>query len=127
MSARRYHMTRSALADLDDALDYTARRFGLRKAITYRDELLAAMQAIADGHESIGTAHRRGLAAGTDFAIHRAGRRYIVYLVHDAETVVIVGLFRDTMDIPTHLQALQAMGEAEIAALRRALDDGGVA
>jgi len=63
---------------------------------------------------------------GTNFSIHLVEHRYIAFQEHDKNTVIIAGIFHESMDIPSRLKELQAMTKLEIDALKYEIERANV-
>lgn len=79
--------------------------------------MLAGFQQITERHRSLHTAHRAELAAGTAFHAHLLEHRYVVFKVYDEQTVIVVGIFHERMDIPTRIRELERLSRHELAVL----------
>lgn len=122
MTRKTYRMTATAEAQLKKAVRDTKQAWGIKQARKYAADLLAGFQFIAENHASLNAPHRDELAEGTAFSIHLIGHRYIAFQVHDQDTIIIVGLFHESMDIPTRLKELQGLAQHEIDSLMREID-----
>ncbi|MEM8654398.1 MAG: type II toxin-antitoxin system RelE/ParE family toxin [Pseudomonadota bacterium] len=83
---------------------WTTEKFGPRQADTYRRELIARTDAIAQG-----TAHRRSCAAlapaGRGLFYVAAGEHFLLY-EESAVSIVIVDIVHSRSDLPAHLSQL---------------------
>jgi toxin ParE1/3/4 len=87
MAAHRWHVHLSEAADQDfvGLLSWTRRTFGVRQAETYRDTIIAALTALADGPENAGGNTRDEISPGL-YSLHvarrgRHGRHLVLYRV----------------------------------------------
>ena len=121
MTSRSYRMTPTAEAHFWQALRDTKEKWGKQKAEKYRVKFLAELQNLADNHPFTPTAHRKKLAAGTTFSLHLIEHRYVVFQECDKNTLIIVGIFHESMDIPARLRELQGLASREIDAIKACL------
>lgn len=122
MSRRNYRMTATAEAHFHRALKDTQQRWGRAQAEIYRLAFLEGLATLAKTHETLRTRHREALAAGTDFMIHLIEHRYVAFQVHNKNTIIIAGVFHESMDIPNRLREYQTMTQQEIADMKRTID-----
>lgn len=122
MAIKTYRMTATAEGHFWKALRESKQKWGHKRAEKYRVEFLAGLQHIADSHQTFNSPHREELDVGTAFTIHLVEHRYVAFQEHDKNTIIIAGIFHESMDIPTRLRELQGMTQHEIDALKRAID-----
>lgn len=103
----RYWTTPTARQQIRKAIQDTRRKWGQRQAAKYRRDLQAGFQKIADEHTVFNSAHRDGLAEGTDFTLHLVAHRYVDIQAYRGD-IIIVGVFHEITDIPARLRELQA-------------------
>lgn len=119
MPRSAYRMTNTAREHLKKAVRDTQGTWGAKQARKYNAEFLTGLQHIADNHHTFNSPHRAELAEGTVFSIHLVQHRYVAFQEHDKNTVIIAGIFHESMDISSRLKELQAMARHEIDALKR--------
>jgi plasmid stabilization system protein ParE len=117
----RYALTPTARNQIRYAFQETRSQWGLQQAKKYRHALLSGLQNLADNHQSLRTSYREKLAEGTSFSIHLIEHRYAAFQEYDANTIIIAGIFHESMDIPARLKELQDMTRNEISTLKREL------
>lgn len=119
-----WRLTPTAEAHFWKALRETRQQWGPAQAETYRQRLLSGFQQIAEHHRSLRTAHREALAAGTAFHVHLIEHRYVVFQEYDEETVIVVGIFHERMDIPARIKELERLTKHELAVLTGEMEKG---
>ena len=124
MTRKTYRLTQTAEAQLKMAIRSTKERWGIAQARTYSADLLAGFQYIAENHADFHSPHRDALAKDTDLLIHLVAHRYIAFQSHDQDTVIIVGIFHESMDMPNRLKDLQRMTQNEVATIKRDIETG---
>ncbi|CAL4870004.1 Toxin ParE (plasmid) [Asticcacaulis sp. MM231] len=124
MNSKTYRLTLTAETHLKKAVRDTKERWGIAQARKYSAALLAGFQHIAENHEGFNSPHRDDLAAGTGFLIHLVEHRYIAFQPYDKDTIIIIGIFHESMDMPNRLKELQHMTRYEIATIQRGIDTG---
>lgn len=109
MRARQWRARLSAAAERDFAsiLEWTAQRFGTRQARVYRDTLEAAVRALRSGPDVPGSRLRDDISPGL-YLLHvarnrRRGRHLLLYFVLSEDTIAVVRILHDSMDIGHHL------------------------
>lgn len=122
MTTKTYRMTATAEGHFWKALRESKQKWGHKRAEKYRVDFLAGLQHIADSHRTFNSPHRDELAEGTAFSIHLVEHRYVAFQEHDKNTVIIAGIFHESMDIPTRLKELQGMTRHEIDGLKREIE-----
>ncbi|MBF0460219.1 MAG: type II toxin-antitoxin system RelE/ParE family toxin [Magnetococcales bacterium] len=122
MTRKMYRMTATAEGHFWKALRESRQKWGHKRAEKYRVDFLQGLQRIADNHPVFNAPHRDELAADTAFLIHLVEHRYVAFQEHDKETIIIAGIFHESMDIPTRLRELQGLVRHEIDALKREID-----
>ena len=103
----RVRLTREAERDFSAILDWTAETFGPRQARAYRDTLLVALAALAAGPAVPGSRPRDDIVPGLR-TLHvarrgRRGRQFVLYRIADAQTIDIVRILHEAMDLPRHV------------------------
>ena len=114
MTRPTYRLTNTARDHLKKALKETQEKWGAKQARKYSTDFLAGLQHIADNHRTLHSPHRAQLAKDTPFSLHLVEHRYVIFQVHDPNTIIIVGIFHENMDIPSRLKELHAMTQHEI-------------
>lgn len=109
MAGSDWRVTLSSAAELDFAniLHWTASTFGRRRARVYRDILLQAIGTLTEGPDLAGSRLRREIRPGIR-TLHvargrRRGHHFLLYRCIDDETIEILRLLHDSMDLPRHL------------------------
>jgi toxin ParE1/3/4 len=93
-----------------DLLRWTRNRFGARQARHYREVILQAIDELEFGPDVPGGLARDDIAPGIK-TLHvarrgRRGRHVIVYRVLEADSIEILRVLHDAMDIPRQLEDL---------------------
>ena len=125
MAGPTYRMTPTARAHLEKAVRDTGKQWGAPQARKYLDAFHNGLQDLAERHRIFHSPHRGELAAGTAFSIHLVEHRYVAFQVHDAKTIIIAGIFHESMDIPNRLLELQSMTQPVMDALKRRIASTG--
>ena len=99
----------AAEADFDRIVEWTSRQFGTAQAGAYAETLLATVDALLAGPDTIGVRARNDLGAGV-FSLHAARRgraRHIVVFRCDTgggrKSVRILRILHDAMELRRHL------------------------
>ena len=103
----RVRLTDQAERDLIDIARWTAENFGARQAEHYVETISLAIEALADGPETLGTRARDELAPGVR-TLHAArhghkARHFVVFRVADDHVLEVLRLLHDSMDLARHL------------------------
>jgi len=121
----RIRLSEAAEQDLVALLQWTAEAFGIRQAQVYRDTLIAALVALSDGPNVPGSRPRDEILPGLR-TLHvarggRRGRHFVLYRVSDGDSIEVVRILHDAMELARHLppegpgpEGPQAIGEAEL-------------
>ncbi|MEY4507146.1 MAG: hypothetical protein RL297_1724 [Pseudomonadota bacterium] len=93
--------------DLFDALVWTADQFGALQADDYLETLTLALEALIDGPNIVGCKVRDDIGQGIR-TLHvarlgRKGRHFVVFRIADAQTIDVIRLLHDSMDLAKHL------------------------
>ena len=113
----KFTRTAEALEDIDEALFWSASNFGRAAARRYRNPIATAIREIALDPELAGSRELRGIPGGirlyhislsrnraaVDGLIVKRPRHFISYRLLDSETVEIVRVLHDSMDVDRHL------------------------
>ncbi len=106
----RVHLTQTAETDYRNILRWTSGHFGERQAHVYADTLTAAIEALADGPDVIGSRKSSGIGEGVRL-LHvaregRKGRHFVLYRVRsqaEPPAIDVLRLLHDSMDLPRHV------------------------
>jgi toxin ParE1/3/4 len=89
--------------DFSDIVDWTAENFGPRQAERYADLILATIDTIAKNPMLSRSRAREEIGAGyRTLHLARPGRHFILYRQEETDTVLIVRILHDSMDIAQH-------------------------
>ena len=109
MAERRWRIRLGAAAEVDFAniLKWTTENFGARQSRTYRDTLVQAIGELADGPAVVGSKTRDEIVAGLR-TLHiarrdRRGSHFLMYRAAQNNTIEIVRILHDRMDLGRHL------------------------
>jgi len=119
MSCKTYRLTATAQEQLKKALRETLQRWGIQKAKKYSAEMLNGFQYIAENYQNLTYPHRVELAKASEFSLHLIGHRYVAFQPHNKDSIIIVGIFHESMDMPARLKELQTLTRHEITALKK--------
>ncbi len=108
----RIRLTRRAALDLQDIHDYSAARWGPRRAADYLSKLYAALRAIAASKKSRPRARR-----ATPFFMLSAGRHFIVY-ERAGKEIIVLTVLHQRRDIESIVAGLGSAFFAEIAEIK---------
>ncbi|MEI7668939.1 MAG: type II toxin-antitoxin system RelE/ParE family toxin [Pseudomonadota bacterium] len=122
MTIKTYCMTETAENHFWKALHESKQKWGHKRAAKYRVDFLKGLQHIAESHQTFNSPHREELSEGTEFSIHLVEHRYVAFQEYDKNTIIIVGIFHENMDISTRLKELQSMAQQEIEVLKRDIE-----
>ena len=105
--AWRIRLARQAESDLRVVLRWTARYFGAAQAELYAETVMAAIEALRDGPRLVGARARDEIAANLG-TLHvarqgRKGRPILVFRVADEQTIEVLRLLHDSMDLVRHV------------------------
>lgn len=98
----------AALDSFDDILEYTADTFGEAQAVTYTEQLVARIEALAAG---AGPRARpceflmRGNADVAGLTYYREASHFLI-LLETADTLEVVEILHGRMDLDRHLRRL---------------------
>jgi toxin ParE1/3/4 len=100
---------RQAEEDYREILHWTATTFGETQAVTYAETMTQAIEALRDGPDIPGARSRDEIQPGIR-VLHvarqgRKGRHLVVFRVGAEETIDVLRLLHDSMDLPSHLTA----------------------
>jgi len=105
----RIRLSVAAEQDLVVLLRWTAEVFGVRQAQVYRDTVIAALAALGDGPDVPGSRARDEILPGLR-TLHvarsgRRGRHFVLYRLSDADSIEVVRILHDAMDLARHVPA----------------------
>ncbi len=90
--------------DFSDIVDWTAENFGPREAERYADLILATIDTISENPMSRRSRAREEIGAGyRTVRLPRPGRHFILYRKDKSNTLLIVRILHDGMDITQHV------------------------
>jgi toxin ParE1/3/4 len=100
---------RQAEQDYIEILRWTKRSFGEVQAKTYSESISLAIQALKEGPDILGSKLRDEIEPGNR-TLHvarpvRKGRHLVVCRVGGEQTIDVLRLLHDSMDLPRHLSA----------------------
>jgi|SRR5580692_4573933 toxin ParE1/3/4 len=111
MTVWKVRLTGAAQADFDDALYWTALRFGTSQAGIYEETLSDAIDALAATPQIHGVKSRDDLLSGM-MSLHvarnrRKGRHVVLFRVDKSRerTIEVLRILHDAMDFLRHLPA----------------------
>lgn len=95
--------------DLRGITVWTLENFGARQAELYVDTLSLAIEALHDGPDGVGCAVREEIGPGIrtlHVARHgRKGRHFVVFRVSPEQTIDVLRVLHDSMNLSRHLSA----------------------
>jgi len=109
MAERRWRVRLGAATEVDFAniLKWTTENFGARQSRMYRDTLVQAIGDFADGPNVAGSAARDEIMPGLrTLQVARRGRpgsHFLMYRVAPKNTIEIVRILHDRMDLRRHI------------------------
>ncbi|MGV0986390.1 MAG: type II toxin-antitoxin system RelE/ParE family toxin [Limnohabitans sp.] len=100
-------MAEKAEHDLLDALVWTTDQFGALQADEYLETLTLALEALTDGPNIVGSKVRDDIGLGIR-TLHvarlgRKGRHLVVFRMADGQSIDVIRLLHDSMDLAKHL------------------------
>jgi toxin ParE1/3/4 len=104
------HLTAAADADIEQAIRWSARQFGVRQARAYAQTLTMALEALMRGPGAIGVKDRADIGKAL-MSLHvaragRKGRHVVIFRIRRRaghEVVEVLRVLHDSMDLPRHL------------------------
>ena len=112
----RYSITPEAARHLRDIARWSADRWGAARARLYIEDLRAGFAFIAGKPQAI--PGRSRLTGPADLRLYRVRQHYIVFASVAEDHVAIIGILHERMDVPVHLESLQARTAAALDELR---------
>ena len=109
MSIWRVRLARSAERDLAGIVRWTAANFGGQQASAYVETIQQALVALHDGPDVMGARMRDDIDLGIK-TLHvarmgRKGRHFVVFRVVEEQTIDVLRVLHDSMDLPAHLSS----------------------
>ena len=106
----RIHLTAAAETDFRNILRWTSEHFGETQAHVYSDTPAAAIEALTEGPDVIGSRKSSAIGEGVR-VLHvarggRKGRHFVLYRVHpqaEPPAIDVLRLLHDSMDLPRHV------------------------
>lgn len=100
----RIRLSASAEQDFEAILRWTVEAFGIRQAEVYLDLLLAALAALAHGPDVPGSKLRDEILPGLRILhVRRPGRHFVLYRPSGSNTIEVVRILHDAMDLARHV------------------------
>ncbi len=97
-------LTDLAENDFVDILSWTAENFGARQAGVYAEILRAAFKTLATDPSAGLSRQRDDIGEGfRTFHVARPGRHILLYRLTDKNTVLVLRILHDSMELPRHL------------------------
>ena len=103
----KIRLGRQAELDYVEILSWTTKHFSKVQAQTYSETITQAIQALTDGPEILGSKRRDEIELGIR-TLHvarlgRKGRHIVVFRVGRTQTIDVLRLLHESMDLPRHL------------------------
>lgn len=103
----RLEQTEDALQDSLNIIHWTLQNFGERQAEIYSETIALALEALEAGPNTLGVKKRETLGTNL-YTLHvarkeRKGRHFIVFRVVEPNTLEVLRLLHDSMDLEAHL------------------------
>ena len=103
----KIRLGRQAELDYADILRWTTKHFSKVQAQTYSETVSQAIEALTDGPEILGSKQRDEIELGIR-TLHvarlgRKGRHIVVFRVDGTQTIDVLRLLHESMDLPRHL------------------------
>lgn len=103
----RVRLAEQAELDLQSITRWTAENFGTQQADIYAQTLSLAIESLHDGPEVLGATVRDDLGLGVR-TLHvarqgRKGRHFMVFRAAPEQTIEVLRLLHDSMDLARHL------------------------
>ena len=104
----RVRIGSEAERDFVQILRYTLETFGERQAASYKALLIEALASLSDGPQVPGSRSREEILAGLR-TLHigkrgRPARHFVMYRASDAQTIDVLRILHDAMDIARHVR-----------------------
>ncbi len=93
--------------DFFEIVQWSAANFGQQQAAAYAETLSLAISALAEGPDVLGARHREEIGNGI-LTLHvaregRKGRHFVLFRVGGANTIDVLRLLHDSMDLVRHI------------------------
>ena len=93
--------------DFVEIVQWSAANFGQQKAAAYAETLSLAISALAEGPDVLGARRREEIGNGI-LTLHvaregRKGRHFVLFRVGGANTIDVLRLLHDSMDLVRHI------------------------
>lgn len=103
----KIRLGRQAELDYADILRWTTKHFSKVQAQAYSETVSQAIEALTDGPEILGSKQRDEIELGIR-TLHvarlgRKGRHIVVFRVDGTQTIDVLRLLHESMDLPRHL------------------------
>ena len=103
----KIRLGRQAELDYADILRWTTKHFSKVQAQSYSETVSQAIEALTDGPEILGSKQRDEIELGIR-TLHvarlgRKGRHIVVFRVDGTQTIDVLRLLHESMDLPRHL------------------------
>lgn len=118
MTERRWGIRLSAAAERDFAtiLRWTTEAFGVRQAEIYRDVIAGALSSLTEGPDVLGSKPRDEILPGLrTLHVRRPGRHFVVCRASVGNTIEIVRILHDAMDLARQITPEDPGSEASPA------------
>jgi toxin ParE1/3/4 len=90
--------------DFSHIIDWTTENFGPRQAARYADLMLAGIDVIAENPFSSRSREREEIGGGyRTVHLARPGRHFILYRMEGTDTVLVVRILHDSMELSRHV------------------------
>jgi toxin ParE1/3/4 len=103
----KIRLGRQAELDYVEILSWTTKHFSKVQAQTYSETITQAIQALTDGPEILDSKRRDEIELGIRTLhvarLERKGRHIVVFRVDGVQTIDVLRLLHETMDLPRHL------------------------
>lgn len=103
----RVRLAEQAERDMLDITRWTLENFGAQQTNVYGETLSLAIEALHDGPDIVGVAVREDIGLGIR-TLHvmrqgRKGRHFVVFRMAPEQTIDVLRLLHDSMDLAKHL------------------------
>ena len=112
----RYSITLEAAHHLRDIARWGADRWGVAQARSYLEDIRRGFEFIAQRPHAI--SQRSRLTGPGNLRLHRVRNHYVVFAFVTDDHIAIAGVLHERMDVPAHLEVLQARTETALDELR---------
>ena len=103
----RVRLASRAEQDFLEIVQWSAVNFGQQQAVAFAETLSLAISALAEGPEVLGAKRRDEIGNGV-LTLHvarqgRKGRQFVVFRIGGANTIDVLRLLHDSMDLVRHV------------------------